>query len=158
MNKKSLHTSTQNIWGSIPDTDTALLPQSTLHIVCSEATIHTPAKEISCLLHKLKFPLSSPQQQSVAQQPHILLLEDLFSSHVCLSSQSKLLPSGFQTKIVCAIFISTTLATCSSHLILLNLFTPIILCEKHKLQSCSLCSPLHPPITSTIFNLNILLL
>jgi len=32
MNKKSFHTSTQNIWGSIPDRVAALLPQGTLPV------------------------------------------------------------------------------------------------------------------------------
>jgi len=151
MNKKSLHTSTQNIWGSIPDTVAALLPQSTLPVqkllfICQPRKFHAFYTNRNFLY---------PQQQSATQHPHILLTEDLFSSHVCLSSQNKLFPSGFQTKTVCAILISTIHATCSSHLILFNLFTTVIFRAKHKLYSCS---PLDPPITFTIFNLNILLL
>jgi hypothetical protein len=97
MNKKSLHTSTQNIWGSIPDTVAALLPRSTLPVqkllfICQPRKFHAFYTNQNFLY---------PQQQSANQHPHILLTEDLFSSHVCLSSQSKLFPSGFQTKTVC---------------------------------------------------------
>jgi hypothetical protein len=127
MNKKSLHRSTQNIWGSIPNRVAALLPQSTLPVqkllfICQPKKFHAFYKNQNFLY---------PQQQSATQHPHILLLEHLFSSHLCCSSQSKLFPSGFQTKIVCAILISSIHATCSSHLVLLNLFTTVTFCEKH---------------------------
>lgn len=129
MNKKSLHISTQNIWGSIPDRVAALLPQSALPVqkllfICQPKKFHAFYTNQNFLY---------PQQQRATQHTHILLIEDLFSSHVCLSSQSKLFPSGFQTKTVRAILISTIHATCSSHLILLNLFTTVIFCKKHKL-------------------------
>lgn len=129
MNKKSLRTSRQNIWGSIPDRVAALLPHSTLSV--QKLLFISQAKKFHAFYTNQNFLYS--QQQLAIQHPHILLLEDLFSSHVYLSSQSKLFPSGFRTKTVCAILISSIHATCSSHLIILNLFTTITFCEKHKL-------------------------
>jgi hypothetical protein len=46
-------------------------------------------------------------------------------------------PSGFQTKILCASFISSTRATCLAHLIHLDLIIIIKSDEDYKLWSCS---------------------
>jgi hypothetical protein len=49
-------------------------------------------------------------------------------------------------------------ATCPAHLILLALITLTILGEEYKPCSSSLCSLLQPPVTSSLFGPNILLL
>ena len=102
MNKKSLHTSTQNIWGSISDRVAALLPESTIPI--QKLIFINLQKKFHVIYTNQNFLYL--QQEPVTQHPQILLLEDLFSSHVCLGSQSKLFPSSFQTKILCAVLIS----------------------------------------------------
>jgi hypothetical protein len=56
-------------------------------------------------------------------------------------------PPGFLTKIFYE-FISPMLATCPTHLILLDLITRINAGKAYKLWSSSLCSLLHPPPTS----------
>jgi hypothetical protein len=48
-------------------------------------------------------------------------------------------------------------ATCPAHLILLALITITILGEEYKPCSSSLCSFLHPPVTSSLLGPNILL-
>jgi hypothetical protein len=47
------------------------------------------------------------------------------------------------------------LATCPAHLIFLDLIILSVLDEEYKLRSCSLCSPLQPPVTSSLFGPNI---
>ena len=47
--------------------------------------------------------------------------------------------------------------TCPAHFILLDLINRIIFGEDYRSLSSSLCSFLHPPVTSSLFGLNILL-
>jgi hypothetical protein len=61
----------------------------------------------------------------------------ILSFHLCLGLPSGHFPSGFPTKIEYEFLISTMHATCPAHLILLNLITPIISSESHKLWSSS---------------------
>jgi hypothetical protein len=51
--------------------------------------------------------------------------------------------------------ISPICATCSSHFILLDLII-LIFCEECKLCSSSLCNFIHPPVTSSLLERNIL--
>jgi hypothetical protein len=69
----------------------------------------------------------------------------IFYAHLCVGLPSRLLPSGFPTKYLYA-FLSPIHATC-----------PINLIER-KLQSSSLCSFVHSPVTSSFFSPIILLI
>jgi hypothetical protein len=79
------------------------------------------------------------------------------STHLCLGVPSGLFPSGFPTNNLYVFFFSPLHATCLTDLILLDLIILIILGEKYKSRSSSVCSFLHPPVTSSLFHQNIIL-
>jgi len=74
----------------------------------------------------------------------------ILSSHLHLGLPSGLFLSGFPTKILYAFLLSSMRATCSAHLILLNMIALIIFCEAYKL-----CSVLQLPATSSLLGPNI---
>jgi hypothetical protein len=59
--------------------------------------------------------------------------------------------SGFPTKIQYTPLLSPILATCPTHLILLDFITRTILGEEYRPLNSSLCSFLHSPVTSPLF-------
>jgi hypothetical protein len=77
------------------------------------------------------------------------------SIHLRLGLPSGLFPSDFPTNNLYTFLFSLIRATCSAHLILLDFI--ILLGEEYKLCSYSLCSFLHPPVTSSRFGPIILL-
>jgi hypothetical protein len=104
-------------------------------------------------------PVPVLSQISQVRVPHptswryILIL----SSHQCLSLPSGLLPSGFPTKTLYAHLLSTILAKCPTHFILLYLITRIVCGEEYRPLISSLFSFLHSPVISFLSDPNILL-
>jgi hypothetical protein len=79
----------------------------------------------------------------------------ILSSHLLLGLSSGLYTSGFPIRILYAfLFPHACYTPCPSH----PLIILIIPGEQYKLWSSSLCSFLHPPITSSLFGPNVLLI
>jgi len=68
-----------------------------------------------------------------------------------------LFPSGFPNKTLYTPLFYPIRATCPVHHIPLNFITRIMLSEKYRSHSYSLCSFLHSPVTSSLLGRNILL-
>jgi hypothetical protein len=79
------------------------------------------------------------------------------SIHLHLGLPSGLFPSGFPTNILYAFYFSPIHVTFPVRFTLLNLIMLIILGKEYKLWNSSLCSFLQPPVTSSLFDPNILL-
>ena len=104
-------------------------------------------------IHKCPLPVPI-----LSQLDPVPILEDvlILYSHLRLGLPSGLFLSGFPTK-PCIHLSSPIRATCTAHLILLDLTTRTIFGEQYKSLSSSLCSFLHSPVTTPLLDPNILL-
>jgi hypothetical protein len=78
------------------------------------------------------------------------------SSHLRLGFSSGIFPSGFPTKILYTLLLSTVRATSPSHIILLYFITQNTLVEEYRSLSSSLFRFLHYLLTSSLLDPNIL--
>jgi hypothetical protein len=104
---------------------------------------------------KYSLPCSKEPFTSTYSEPDRSIL--ILFTHLCLGLPSGLFPSGFPTNILYAFLFSPIRATYPALLILLGLIILIVLDEGYKLWSFSVCSFLQLSITSSLFNLNVLL-
>ena len=81
----------------------------------------------------------------------------ILSYHLRLGLPSGVFPSGFHTKTMYTPLLSPTGATCPVRLILLDFIARTVLGEECRSLNSSMCSVLHPPVTSSLFDPNILL-
>jgi len=106
-----------------------------------ESEVSSPHSQMSadCLILS---QINSVHAPSHCQKSHLL------SYYLRLGLPSGLFPSGFPIKTLYTPLLSHIRATCSAHLILLDLINRKILGEQYRSLSSSLCSCLHSPVTS----------
>jgi hypothetical protein len=110
--------------------------------------------ELEGLLPRLPVPILN---QIDPVHPPIPISEVPSYFHQRLGLPSVLFPSDFPIKTVFTLLLSLISATCSAHLILLDLITRNILGEEYRSLSYSVCSFLHSPATSSLIGPNSLL-
>jgi hypothetical protein len=93
--------------------------------------------------------------QSIPTQPTSWRSILILSSHLRVGLPNGLFPSRFHTKTLYMPLLYTIRATCPSHLCLLDSITWMF-CEEYISLSSTLCSFLHPLVTSFFLGLNIL--
>jgi hypothetical protein len=106
----------------------------------------------------LQWSLSSARLiQSIPPNPVSPRSTLIVPSHLRLALSYGLFPFVFPTNNVYTFLFSPIRATCLAHHILLDLFIQIIFSEEYKSRSSPRCSFLQPPVTLSLFGLNILL-
>jgi hypothetical protein len=79
----------------------------------------------------------------------------MLSTQLCFGLPISQFPYRFSYRYPTSTRLLSIPATCLAHLILLDLIILIILSEKYKSRSCSLCSFMRPPVTLSLFDPNI---
>jgi hypothetical protein len=125
---------------------------SSIELSCSwEATSHSVTQDFPNVLQNPKVHYrvhKSPPFAPILNQMNPIQITSFYSSnihfniilHLRLGLSSGLFPSGFHTKILYAFLFAPKRATCSDHIIFLNLIILIIFDEKYKLRSSSSCN------------------
>ena len=133
-----------------------------------EANRFSASQEIPCILFNSKVhyhihkcpPLSLSLVSSIQPIPlHLTYWRSILILyyHLRLGLPSGLFPPGFPTKTLNTPLLSPIRATFPAHLILLDFITWTILDEEYRSLNSSLCSSLHPPVTSSLLGPNIFL-
>ena len=109
--------------------------------------------------YKFPPPVRILSQINKVRVPNLTSLRPIlvFSSHQRLGLQSGLFPSGFLTKALYTSLFYPILPTCPANLVRLDFIARKILDEVYRSLSCSICSFLHSPVTSSFLGPNILL-
>ena len=100
-------------------------------------------------------PVASPYPEPDQSSPNDILWSNLILfSHLRLCVSNCLFPSGLPIEILYATLLSPIRATCSAHLIILDLITRIIFGDGYRSLSSSLCSLILSSVTSALLSQN----
>jgi hypothetical protein len=102
-------------------------------------------------------PYPEPDQSIPYPTSHFLNIHLDIIFYFFLGLPSGLFPSDFPVKILYMPLVSSIRATCTAHLILLDLATQKIFGEEYRSFTSSLCSFLYSTVTSSVLGPNILL-